>query len=131
MDLTDPPRRPRGESIVPMINVVFLLLIFFLMTSRLAQPEPFEVIPPEAGLDAEAKSDALLYIDAEGRMHFDGNEGPAALAALAAAARADGTADGTVQLRADARLHATKLAKILRQLAAAGLSHAELVVRAQ
>ncbi|MGR3759149.1 ExbD/TolR family protein [Roseobacteraceae bacterium NS-SX3] len=127
MDLTDPTRRPRAESIVPMINVVFLLLIFFLMTSRLAQPEPFEVTPPEAGPDTEAKAEAVLYIDAKGRMHFDGAEGEAALARLAGAAGED----GTVQLRADARLEAAALARILRQLAASGLSRAELAVRPQ
>jgi len=127
MDLTDPPRRPRGESIVPMINVVFLLLIFFLMTSRLARPEPFEVTPPEAGLDTEAKAEAVLFIDAEGRMHFDGAEGEAAVARLAAAS----TDTRAVQLRADARLEAAALARILRQLAAAGLSRAELAVRPQ
>lgn len=127
MDLTDPPRRPRAESIVPMINVVFLLLIFFLMTSRLAQPEPFEVTPPEAAFDTEAKAQAVLYIDAEGQMHFDGAAGEAAIARLAAAS-ADSAA---VQLRADAGLEAAALARILRQLAAAGLSRAELVVRPQ
>ncbi|MFW8637360.1 ExbD/TolR family protein [Cribrihabitans pelagius] len=127
MDLTDPPRRPRGESIVPMINVVFLLLIFFLMTSRVAQPEPFEVTPPDARLDTEAKAEAVLYIGAEGRMHFDGGEGEDALVRLAGAAGED----GTVQLRADAGLEAAALARILRQLAAAGLSRAELAVRSQ
>lgn len=127
MDLTDPPRRPRAESIVPMINVVFLLLIFFLMTSRLAQPEPFEVTPPEAALDTEAKAQAVLYIDAEGQMHFDGAVGEAAIARLAAAS----TGSPVVQLRADARLEAAALARILRQLTAAGLSRAELVVRPQ
>ncbi|UWQ64947.1 biopolymer transporter ExbD (plasmid) [Leisingera caerulea] len=127
MDLTDPPRRPRAESIVPMINVVFLLLIFFLMTSRLAQPEPFEVTPPEAVLDTEAKADAVLYIDAEGQMHFDGAGGEAAIARLAAAS----TDSAAVQLRADAGLEAAVLARILRQLAAAGLSRAELAVRPQ
>ncbi|UWQ60868.1 biopolymer transporter ExbD (plasmid) [Leisingera caerulea] len=127
MDLTDPPRRPRAESIVPMINVVFLLLIFFLMTSRLAQPEPFDVTPPEAALDTEAKADAVLHIDAEGQMHFDGAGGEAAIARLAAAS----TDSAAVQLRADAGLEAAVLARILRQLAAAGLSRAELAVRPQ
>ncbi|CUH98618.1 ExbD/TolR family protein (plasmid) [Leisingera aquaemixtae] len=127
MDLTDPPRRPRAESIVPMINVVFLLLIFFLMTSRLAQPDPFEVTPPKAALDTEATAEAVLYIDAQGQMQFDGAGGEAAIARLAAAS----AGSPVVQLRADAGLEAAALARILRQLAAAGLSRAELTVRPQ
>ncbi len=125
MDLTEAPRRPRTESIVPMINVVFLLLIFFLMTSRLAQPAPFEVTPPDAAIEAEPESAPVLYINAEGRMHFDGAEDGEALARLAAVRGGN----PVLQLRADARLEVKALARILRQLAAAGLSQAELVVR--
>lgn len=127
MDLSPPHRRPRAESIVPMINVVFLLLIFFLMTSRLAQPEPFEVTPPDARIETEAEIKPVLYIDAAGKMHFDGAEDEAALAQLS-----QRSADTpVVLLRADAKLEAKTLAKILRQLAAAGLSRAELMVAPQ
>ncbi len=126
MDFSEPARRPRGESIVPMINVVFLLLIFFLMTSRLAAPEPFEVTPPEADLETEAQSEAIFHVDAAGRMHFDGSEGDAALARLAAVS----AETQTLQLRADAKLEAKALAGLLKKLAEAGLSRAELVVGA-
>ncbi|MCB4456836.1 ExbD/TolR family protein [Leisingera sp. McT4-56] len=124
MDLSDPPKRPRAESIVPMINVVFLLLIFFLMTSRLAQPDPFDVTPPEAASGAAPEAQPVLYIGADGRMFFDGAEDETALTRLAAAS----TGHPSIQLRADARLEAKTLARILRQLAKAGLSRAELVV---
>ena len=125
MDLTDPPRRPRGESIVPMINVVFLLLIFFLMTSRLSQPDPFEVTPPDAAAEMQPDAGPVLFAGARGRLHFDGAEGDAALARLAAASGQG----GTVQLRADAALEAKTLARILRRLAESSLSSAELVVQ--
>ncbi|AHC99685.1 ExbD/TolR family protein [Leisingera methylohalidivorans] len=125
MDLTEAPRRPRTESIVPMINVVFLLLIFFLMTSHLAQPDPFEVIPPDAAIEADPGAGPVLHINAEGRIYFDGIEGDGALARLAAVS----AGNQIPQLRADARLEAKALARILRRLTAAGLSQAELVVR--
>lgn len=124
MDLSDAPRRPRAESIVPMINVVFLLLIFFLMTSRLAQPDPFEVTPPTAALDRAPEAEATLYADKSGRLSFDGSEGEAALARLASVA----APDAVIQLRADANLEAAKAAALLTQLAAAGLARVELVV---
>ncbi|NIZ15461.1 biopolymer transporter ExbD [Phaeobacter sp. HF9A] len=127
MDLNEPRRRPRSESIVPMINVVFLLLIFFLMTSRLAPADPFEVTLAKAALEAEAQAQVVLYVDIEGRTHFDGTEGDAALVQLAAAA---GEGDA-VQLRADAGLEAATLARILRHMAQAGLSRVELAVRPQ
>lgn len=124
MDLTEPPRRPRAESIVPMINVVFLLLIFFLMTSRLAQPDPFEVTPPTADLDAPLDAETTLYVDKTGRLSFDGQEGEAALAHLAQTS----ATETVLQLRADSALEATTAAGLLRDLAAAGFARVELVV---
>ncbi len=124
MDFTEPPRRSRTESIVPMINVVFLLLIFFLMTSRLTQPEPFEVTPPTAGSETEPEAQETLYADQAGLLHFNGASGDAAIKAIAAQV----SENTVIQLRADADILATNLAGILRTLSDAGLSRVELVV---
>lgn len=127
MDLSDPPSRPRAESIVPMINVVFLLLIFFLMTSHLAQPEPFELTLPEASSDIDPKAEPVLYVDKTGRFSFEGIEGPDALAALAAQSEEN----AIIQVRADGALEAKTAARLLRDLARAGLSRVEMVVAAK
>ncbi len=124
MDLSEPPKRPRGESIVPMINVVFLLLIFFLMTSQLAQPDPFDVTPPHARSDAEVEAEPVLFVDDAGRLSFAGAKGRQAIEAITAI----GNETAVIQLRADADLEAAKLAAILRQLSEAGLARVELVV---
>lgn len=71
MDFSSLPKRPRGESIVPMINVVFLLLIFFLMTSHLAKPEPFEVALPEAASEQEPEAELVLYADKDGQLAYE------------------------------------------------------------
>ncbi len=126
MDFSDPPRRARGESIVPMINVVFLLLIFFLMTSNLSQREPFEVTPPETAdaqsAGGEDDGQQVVFMDENGRIHHDGQEGDSAIDSLAAADHS------TVKIRADADLEASVLAETLQRMAQAGLSSVELVV---
>ncbi|MCG7521548.1 biopolymer transporter ExbD [Ruegeria sp. Ofav3-42] len=127
MDFSPPPARQRSESIVPMINVVFLLLIFFLMTSNLATPEPFDVTPPQASSEAEPEVERTLYVDKTGRTAFDGVEGEAALRAIAAVSETD----SVIQLRADAELEASVLAKLLKDLTAAGFSRVELIVATQ
>ncbi|MBV1897446.1 MAG: biopolymer transporter ExbD [Rhodobacteraceae bacterium] len=124
MDFTDPPRRPRTESIVPMINVVFLLLIFFLMTSHLVPPEPFEVTLPEARSDTDPDTDPVLHLHKTGRLSFEQSEGYAAIAQVAQTAGAS----ATILLRADAGLEASVLARVLRQLADAGLAKVDLIV---
>ena len=121
MDFSDPPRRNATESVVPMINVVFLLLIFFLMTSSLTPHEPIEVAPPRASGEAAERRDAVLYVGADGTLAFDDARGEAALAAFAA------VAGDTAQLRADGAAEAATVARVLKQLAAAGVPRVELV----
>ncbi|MFN3280067.1 MAG: ExbD/TolR family protein, partial [Tabrizicola sp.] len=47
MDFSEPQRRTKNLTLLPMINVVFLLLIFFLIGARLRPAEPFLTEPPE------------------------------------------------------------------------------------
>lgn len=119
----DPPRRPSAENIIPMINVVFLLLIFFLMTAEIAPPEPFAVTPPDAQGQEPQDAGRVLYLGADGTVGFEGLAGEAALAALAVGL---GGAD-TVTLRADAALPAEALAAMLARLAGLGIRQVELV----
>jgi len=116
-----PPRRTR-ENIVPMINVVFLLLIFFLMTAQIAPPEPFEITPPGSTSDARAHAPSTLFIAADGTLAFQGARDEAVFAALA------GLDPSTpLQIRADATLKASDLARLLPKLAAAGITDLALV----
>jgi len=117
-----PNRRPR-ENIVPMINVVFLLLIFFLMTAQIAPPDPFEITPPSSSSQAPADGPATLYIAPDGTLAFLQARGEdAVFAALAEAPK-----DSPLLIRADAGLEASKLAGLLARLAAVGVANVALV----
>ncbi len=124
MDLSPPRRRPMRESVVPMINVVFLLLIFFLMTAQIAPPDPVDTTPPVVTLDTDPLDPVTqaAWLGPQGMVLADGTGGDAALAALA-------EARAPVTLHADAALPAADLARALRDLGAAGLSDVTLVVR--
>jgi len=126
MQFTTPRRRRAAEPIVPMINVVFLLLIFFLMSAQIAPPAPFEVTLPESADGDRAAPADTLYMAAGGRLAFNDARGDAVLGALAARA----TPDAPLQIRADARLEARALARLLPQLAARGVAQVEIVTGA-
>lgn len=111
-------RRPSGDSVVPMINVAFLLLIFFLMTAVLAPPDPLDVTPPVAGAEDAGPETGTLIIDAEGNMALGDLRGDAVLAALP---------DGPLRIRADARFDGAALARILARVALQGVSRVELI----
>jgi biopolymer transport protein ExbD len=124
MELAPPrPRRRARESVVPMINVVFLLLVFFLMTATLAPPAPFRVTPPAAEGGAPVSGRAALQVSADGRLAYAGRRGEAAVSALSR--RPAGA--GPLRLRADADLPAADLARLLRRLAGAGVGEVALV----
>ncbi|MBV2360500.1 biopolymer transporter ExbD [Thalassococcus sp. CAU 1522] len=108
------PRAPRrgAEPVVPMINIVFLLLIFFLMTARIAPQAPFDVTLPRAAADPGENAAQPLYVSGDGALAFGAVNGAAAVAAAAA--------KGDVILHADARLPAVDLARILAELGRAG-----------
>lgn len=128
------PRRRPTEAIVPMINVVFLLLIFFLMTATLPPPEPFDIRPPQAAGATEPGSapepepePGVLYLGADGALAFGAARGEAALAAAALAAREMAGEGAALVLRADASLPGVELARLLQRLAALGVGRVDLV----
>lgn len=122
MRFARPSRRsaPR-EAVVPMINVVFLLLIFFLISSSLAPAPPFDVAPPATTADGPAGDPTPIFIDASGRLAYGVARGEAVWAAL--------ETHGAVPLdiRADRDLEATELARVLRRVAEAGVTSTRLV----
>jgi biopolymer transport protein ExbD len=124
MRFARPRARDRQEGVVPMINVVFLLLIFFMISSELTPAPPFEVTPPEAVADDTSPADDTLYVDAAGQVAWRDLRGEAALAALTA------RGDVPVELRADAAVPARAVAALLANLAALGVMDVRLATRA-
>ena len=124
-DFRPKPRKAAPESIVPMINVVFLLLIFFLMTSQIAPPDPFSVMPPTAQDGAAAEIAPVLLLSASGEIAFGEARGDAAVQAFIAVRAPDGPAP---QLRADKQTPAARVARLLKTLAEAGVSQVDLIV---
>ena len=117
--LPSPARRGAGEPIVPMINVVFLLLIFFLMTARIAPPDALDISLPQASKGAAQEGTVqALYLAADGQVAFGTLTGPAAITAAAT---------GPVELRADAGAPAARLAQVMGALARAGAQDVVLV----
>ncbi|NOX41892.1 MAG: biopolymer transporter ExbD [Alphaproteobacteria bacterium] len=116
------PTRTARENIVPMINVVFLLLIFFLMTAQIAPPEPFKITLPQSRGDTVADGQATLYVDANGTQAFASARGEAVFGLLA-----NLPAGTPLLIRADAAFKASQLASLLARLAATGITDVAIV----
>ncbi|KIC07661.1 hypothetical protein RA19_22975 [Leisingera sp. ANG-M1] len=117
MDFSASKKRQAGEPILPMINVVFLLLIFFLLSSQIAPRAPFAVTPPKLETGETAAPEAVLFMGGDGRLHFSGAEGGDAMAAvMAQAAKLE-----SLTLRADAKVPARAVAALITRLRDAGV----------
>jgi biopolymer transport protein ExbD len=69
-----PPKRLDHESrILPLINVVFLLLIFFMVVGAINVSDPFEVTPPESASETLTSPQSLsISLSQSGQLALDG-----------------------------------------------------------
>lgn len=62
MDIDEPIKKREFETVLPMINIVFLLLIFFMLAGAFTKPDLFKVVIPEAHMKADADRDRLTIV---------------------------------------------------------------------
>ncbi len=116
-------RRP-SENIVPLINVVFLLLVFFMLTGTLSPVPPIDVDLPTAAGGSPSAGAPVLVVSHTGTLALDGNPiSPDDLSARL------GERPGALEVRADARVPARILLPLLERLQQAGLERVDLVTR--
>lgn len=115
----------KAEPIVPMINVVFLLLIFFLMSAEIAPPDPFDMQLPTSASAMAAEPGVTLFLSTAGDVAY----GPLRGAEALRAAVTDAGPEGALNLRADAQAPAARLAALLGDLARLGATEVVLLAR--
>ncbi|MCA0270662.1 MAG: biopolymer transporter ExbD [Proteobacteria bacterium] len=94
----DRPRARKGTDLTPMIDVVFLLLVFFMLASRFVTDTTIPVAT--AGAQGQTDQTALRLVDVETGGAVRLNGGPVALAGLADAITALGAGlDDAIVLR--------------------------------
>lgn len=127
-----PPKRPRSteENVLPLINIVFLLLIFFMLAGVLARNPPFELSAPQTA-ETEASTQIehqVLSVAADGRLAFAGQ--PIERADLADAL-SGWPQDKVLQIRADGGLKANTMTGLFAALRNAGIDEVDLLTRHQ
>jgi biopolymer transport protein ExbD len=128
--LAQTPRRGGSddESVLPLINVVFLLLIFFMLAGQLTSADPFDIDPPQSRSDGTGETAELtVQLGADGQLALEGETmDPAALQAAVAEQVKDGESI-RVRLKADADAEATEVVAVMERLRAAGLRRLKLL----
>ena len=110
------------ENIVPMINIVFLLLIFFLITSSLV-PRPREIIERPFGLsDSNVQDPNYLFITSNSEIMYLGQSGEIAWNLIKE------NKLNTLTIEADRNLAANKFISLLNKLNDMNIPKLEMVI---
>lgn len=122
MRMPEPERREMGENVIPLINIVFLLLIFFMLAGTLSAPDSFVIDPPEArqGLRVEEPVQGLLALSAAGDVAFEGSVMPLNNLPEVIRARLEEDETLSLTLKADAGVQAGRVLDVMDALRDAG-----------
>ena len=110
------------ENIVPMINIVFLLLIFFLITSSLVS-RPGEIIERPIGLsNSQVEDPNYLFVTSSSEIMYLGQTGELAWNLIKESDL------NTLTIEADRNMPATKFISLMNKLSDMNIPHFEMVV---
>lgn len=64
-----PQRTRRQVSVIPMINIIFLLLIFFIVAGSIEVVDTLDVLPPKANaVNNKPQVNAIIYLSKDGKV---------------------------------------------------------------
>ncbi|SFF63685.1 outer membrane transport energization protein ExbD [Fontimonas thermophila] len=124
MKLSYPRRLTTGMSMLPVLNVILLLLAFFVMLAQVGAPDRAGVLARSSAATVADSSAMLLEMDARGAVYADG-------VAIEDARLADWrlrSGATRLRLRADARAPAARVLAVLADLQAGGADRVQLLV---
>ncbi len=130
MNLRQDRARTPYDSIAPLINLSFLLLVYFLLIGTFDASAPFDVYPPVArtGQDLPAGG-SVLSLSADGDVAFDGETVEReTLEAVARAAISASPEKRFLRVNADGRLRVQEILPLIDLMETAGATTVVLVV---
>lgn len=125
------PRRrdpDRHDRLIPMVNVVFLLLLFFVIAGTFRAADTFRVEPPQAaGGGTFDPASLTLVVASSGEMAL--GKATVDMAGAVAGIRdwLDAHPGGDIQIKADRRVRASLVVPLLAELANAGVVNIRLI----
>ena len=128
MRLRQQPNKKARESTIALINIVFLMLIFFLIAGTITPPIDSSINPITANIEENADLEDLLSARADGELYYRSvKTDPASY--FSNLLKTEETSTKNIRLIVDQKLEATKLVEIINELKIAGASSIRLITK--
>ena len=129
MKLARPVRKQPPETIVALIDVVFFLLVFFMLIGRMDATAPFDVSPPTAKTGADMPSGGItVSVAADGALAVDGSAVSDEDLNRAVATRLADTSDTLVRINAHRDAELRNVLPLVTRIETLGAQDVVLVV---
>ncbi len=120
---------PPQETIVSLIDVVFFLLVFFMLVGRMDATSPFNVAPPVSLIGEDMPSGGTtIAVGADGQLALDGTEITETALLEAVARQLADDPDLFLRVNADGNARLQKLLPLVSKLEGVGAQNVVLVV---
>lgn len=114
-------------DIAPLIDIVFLLLVFFMLTSTFLVPEAVELELPESASASRAEvTPIIVSLNDRGQLALNGERIALDDLRMAVETLLEKSADPAITLKSDARAEVRQLLEVMDEIRAAGGSNIAL-----
>ena len=130
MKFSAPRRVSHGINMVPLINIVFLLLIFFMLSTTLVAPEKIPIEAPQSRNSQEQETHQFsLTILENGDIFYEGNK--TSFIEISDMLQRRGQQNGEIQLliKADSNARTKVVLSVLEAARTAGVSKISLATQ--
>jgi len=127
MDFEGRARIHSHLDIAPLIDIVFLLLVFFMLTSTFMVPEAIELeLPESSSASVTDATPIIVSLNQTGQLALNGESLELEQLRQAIKPLIKQNADSAVTLKSDARTQVQQLLKVMDEIRAAGGSNVAL-----
>lgn len=123
-----------GIDLMPLIDVVFLLLIFFLITTSFVKPKEERKIPVNlpagvTGSESTSQEPVTIVVTSNGRVRFEGQDIAGADLAEKLSSLKESRPDASIMLRGDTDAAHGQVVETLDAIKASGFERVNLIIK--
>ena len=131
MQISEPPVKRELENLLPLVNVVFLLLIFFMVAGAFSSPELFTITPIQAENNSQADNQILtIIINEKGELAINEQQIPEDSLQNIINDYLLKNPNYQIQIKPDANVEALRIVELLERLSATNLEVVHIMTSA-